>query len=207
MEGLSYLVGLTQDREVYGYVVPNYHISSKNQLLDIEKDIYMKGNFNLGLSNGIGGILAALSIALMEGIEIAGQRKAIERILEDYKRFHYVDNNGAVYWPGIIKFEDYISGQCKIDGRRAGWCYGSPGIARAMYMAGNAIGDKEAIELSLKAIDGLCNMKEEEWMLISPTICHGYAGLLTAVQAMYKDTGNVKYRECADRIMEIILSL
>lgn len=79
----------------------------------------MKGNFNLGLSNGIGGILAALSIALMEGIEIAGQRKAIERILEDYKRFHYVDNNGAVYWPGIIKFEDYISGQCKIDGRRA----------------------------------------------------------------------------------------
>ena len=29
MEGLSYLVGLTQDREVYGYVVPNYHISSK----------------------------------------------------------------------------------------------------------------------------------------------------------------------------------
>ena len=52
MEGLSYLVGLTQDREVYGYVAPNYHISSKNQLLDIEKDIYMKGNFNLGI-NGI----------------------------------------------------------------------------------------------------------------------------------------------------------
>src|SRR5690606_31295204 len=68
------------------------------------------------------------------------------------------------------------------------------------------IDDKEAIELSLKAIDGLCNMKEEEWMLNSPTICHGYAGLLTVVQAMYKDTGNLKYRECVDRLMEIVLS-
>lgn len=206
-EALSYLVSLTHDREVYGHLVPNYYISSKNQLLDIEKDIYVNGNFNFGLSHGTAGILAALSIALLEGVEVIGQKRAIERILDDLKRFHYVDNNGAIYWPGIIKFEDYINGHCIINGKRAGWCYGSPGIARAMYIAGNAIDDKEAIELSLKAIDGLCNMKEEDWKLNSPTICHGYAGLLTVVQAMYKDTGNDKYKECVDRLIEIILSL
>ncbi len=81
-EALSYLVSLTHDREVYGHLVPNYYISSKNQLLDIEKDIYVNGNFNFGLSHGTAGILAALSIALLEGVEVIGQKRAIERILD-----------------------------------------------------------------------------------------------------------------------------
>lgn len=205
-EGLSYLVLLTQDREVDGHVVPSYYISSENQFLDSEKEFYKKGNFNLGLSHGITGPLAVLSIALMEEIEIEGQRQAITRILEDLKTFNYIDDKEVVYWPGRIKFEDYISKQCKIDASRASWCYGTPGIARAIYIAGKAINDKEAIELSIKAIDGLCNMDEKDWMLNSPTMCHGYAGLLAVIETMYQDTGDAKYKECIERLIDIIFN-
>ncbi len=60
--GLSYLVSLTQERDVYGHIVPNYYISSEKQFLDSEKEFYKKGNFNLGLSHGITGALTVLSI-------------------------------------------------------------------------------------------------------------------------------------------------
>lgn len=111
-----------------------------------------------------------------------------------------------MYWPGRIKFEDYINKKCEIDAIRASWCYGTPGIARATYIAGKAIEDKEAINLSIKAIDGLCNMKKENWQLNSPTICHGYAGLLAVIEAMYQDESNIEYKKCINRLVEIILN-
>lgn len=205
-EGLTYLVLLTKDREVYGHTVPNYYISSENQFLEMEKEFYKKGNFNLGLSHGITGPLAVLSMALIEGIEIEGQREAIKRILEDLKIFNYIDDKGAVYWPGRIKLEDYINKQCNIDASRASWCYGTPGIARAIYMAGIAVDDKESKKLSIKAINGLSHMEKEDWQLNSPTICHGYAGLLAVMESMYKNIGDIKYKECVNRLVDIVLT-
>jgi len=204
-EALTYFILMTQDQEVFGYPVPSYYISFDNLYSEEEQNIYPKGNFNLGLSHGITGPLTVMSLALNEGIEVEGQRDAIKRILEDLKVFKYIDDNGGIFWPGRVKFEDYITKKCNLDKRRASWCYGTPGIARAMYFAGKSIQDYESIELAKKAFDGLCNMNQEDWLLDSPTICHGYSGLLAVIQSMYKGTGDLTYQKCAMRITDIVL--
>ena len=89
---------------------------------------------------------------------------------------------------------------------RASWCYGSPGIARAMYLGGKAVDDEDSIILSLKAIDGLTKMNINQWRLNSPTVCHGYAGLLAVMEAMYMDTGNINYIKCINKLENILLN-
>ncbi len=86
------------------------------------------------------------------------------------------------------------------------FCNGTPGIARTMYLAGKMVNDIESIDIGIKAIEGLCNMKDNDWMLDSPTICHGYAGLLTVIQAMYLDTNNPIFDMGRKRLLKIILS-
>lgn len=204
---LNYLVSLTRLREVFGEKVPSYYLASENHYLQEEREYYSKGSFNLGLSHGISGPLSILSIALSEGIEVEGQREAIKSILNDFKEFCYITEEGFVYWPGRISFDDYVNKNNNKESNRASWCYGTPGIARAIYLAGQAIEHEESVSLSLKAIDGLCKMSKNEWMLNSPTICHGYAGLLAVMEAMYIDTGNIKYQECINKLRSILLSL
>lgn len=202
---LKYLISLTQDREVLGYKVPSYYLSSKNHFSKEEKEFYNKGSFNLGVSHGITGPLAILAIALSQEIEVEGQKEAIHKILSDLKTFSYTDNKEAVYWAGRVSFDEYINKKAGMVPNRAGWCYGSPGIARSIYLAGKAVNDKESIELSLKTIYGLCKMNKDEWMLDSPTICHGYAGLLVVIQAMYEDTKDNRYKYCIDKLSNILL--
>lgn len=204
-EVLKYFVLLTQEKEVYGIHVPNYYISSENQFIVEDKEQYKKGNFNQGLSHGIAGPLMVLTLALREGVEVDDQKQAIKRILNDLMTFSYIDENGSVYFPGRIRFEDYISRKCEKGMSRASWCYGTPGIARVIYLAGNAINDVDSIQFALKAIDGLCNVEEDNWMLDSPTICHGYGGLLAVIQAMYMDRSDTNYKICIDKLMSTLL--
>lgn len=206
IEILIYLIEITKNIEKYGYKVPGWYTSSENQFLDDEKKFYKKGNFNLGLAHGIAGPLTILSLALKEGIEIEGQREGINIILNDLKRLKYNDEKENIYWPGRIDFEEYVSGVVKDKKRnRASWCYGTPGIARAMYIAGTAINDKESIDIAIKAVEGLCQMDEDEWKFHSPTICHGYSGLLAVVQAMYTDTRNLSFDLGRKKILKKIL--
>ena len=202
---LTSLITMTKDRIVFGKKVAGWHILGENQFLEEEKNTYKKGNFNLGISHGITGVLAVLSIALTEGIEVEGQKNSINRILVDLKKYMYTDENGYIYWPAKIKFEDYINGKCPIYKSRASWCYGTPGIARIMYLAGKAMNDQESIDISIKAIEGICNMKVDELMIDSPTICHGYAGLLTVIQVMYLDVKNPIFDMGRKKILKLIL--
>ncbi|SHJ16467.1 Lanthionine synthetase C-like protein [Clostridium cavendishii DSM 21758] len=203
---LKYIVKLSDDIEVHGHKVPGWYVSSENQILDADKKYYKRGNFNLGLAHGITGPLTILALALKEGIEVSGQKESISKILYDLKRFRYRDENGDTYWPGILSFEEYIDGEVRQKKtNRASWCYGTPGIARAMYISSSVVGDEEGMEISINAIECLCKMNEKEWGFNSPTFCHGYAGLLAVVQAMYMDTGNIKFDVGREKILEKLL--
>lgn len=203
----KYLIMLTEEREVLGKRVMSYHLAQKNHYSQEERETYTKGSFNLGLSHGISGPLSILAIGLNEKIEVEGQRQAIKNILNDLKAFAYIGEIEYVYWPERVAFDDYINRKSKRTVNRASWCYGSPGISRAMYLGGKAVNDKDSVILSLKAINGLAKMNIEQWRLSSPTICHGYAGLLIVMEAMYMDIGNCDYTRAINNLRDTILSL
>ncbi|WP_234117505.1 lanthionine synthetase C family protein [Clostridium hydrogenum] len=201
---LKYLVSLTEDINVFGYSVPKFYISRKNQFLKSERDMYTKGNFNFGISHGITGPLAFMSIALLNGIEIKGQKTAIRKIVSILNTFKYT-NNKIIYWPGRVNFDNFVHKKIQVNNRRASWCYGVPGIARAIYLAGKALKDDTYKNIAIEAFNTLCSLKEEELELTSPTFCHGYAGLLQILNCMYNDTGLENLKEYKNKILNKIL--
>lgn len=188
---LKYFIAITQDIEIQGTKVPGWYIPRENQFIDKDKEQYKKGNFNLGISHGINGPLAIMALAMEAGIEVDGQKEAIKKLLNYLNTFRITEEDGLIYWPGKISLENHIKGKPDLDfNRRASWCYGTPGIARAIYIAAKSINDNENERIALMAMERLCKVQNEKWLLEAPTFCHGFSGILTIFQAFYNDTHN-----------------
>ncbi|WP_163507266.1 lanthionine synthetase C family protein [Fodinicola acaciae] len=123
------------------------------------------GHANLGLAHGISGPLAMLAMAVEAGIVVDGQDAAIVRIVE-----WLLENLHDDHWPPFIRRPAE-----RIDRReRASWCYGTPGIARALWLAGRALRRPQWTVVAERAIDAVCALPTG---LSDPGLCHGWAGL------------------------------
>lgn len=202
---LSYLVKLTKDKNLDGYLVPGWHITAKNQFLDSEKIIFPDGNFNMGLSHGIPGPLSLLSLCLMEGVEVEGQKEAIKKISEWLIKFRVKTDKGY-FWNFNVDWNEFKEGKIKRKyNSRMAWCYGTPGVARAMYLAGGALKNEHYINISIEAIDSIFKVDKNIWGIYSPTFCHGYAGFLHILNLMYSDTREVRFKNYILILTKMIL--
>nr|WP_172692225.1 lanthionine synthetase C family protein [Paeniclostridium sordellii]AUO31847.1 hypothetical protein [Paeniclostridium sordellii] len=191
----EYLVSIIKEKEVYGELVPGMHITSENQYLDEDKEFYKKGNFNLSLAHGMCSPLVALSISYELGIIVDKQRESIEYILDILDKFK-IENEESMSWIGMISFEEFTNFNSSLYEfqPRASWCYGTPGIARSIYLASRAINDNFKLEISKKAFNYLCKSEGiDKWQLTSPTICHGFSGMIAILKLMLIDEKNDMY--------------
>lgn len=203
---LQYLVDLTYDITKKNNIVPGWYISSENQFLESEKRDFPSGNFNTGMAHGIAGPLAILSIALMEGIEIKGQRDAIVKIASWLDKWK-CKNEYGIYWSGHIKFENVINNtKEELTTHREAWCYGNPGISRALWLAGTALSKKNYTDLALEALESTLNMPYDTWGCISGIFCHGLAGMIHILNVMYADSGNSRFRDSAIQLTNNLLN-
>jgi hypothetical protein len=171
------LVALSHDSQG----LPHWHTSpalSSAWMLDA----YPEGHLNCGLAHGIPGPLALLSLAALEGVAVPGLEEAIDRIAGWLSR-HCVNDAWGVNWPSavpLVRQADRLSaGTCEgLAGTHAGWCYGSPGVARALWLAGRARGNAAHNALALDAMRAVMHRPHAARGLSSPALCHGLAGLL-----------------------------
>ncbi|TQR34836.1 lanthionine synthetase C family protein [Brevibacillus brevis] len=205
-KALSYIIQLTKNIHFNNKSVPGWHIRSENQFLESEKKRYPNGNFNLGISHGIAGPFALLSLALLEGVEVEGQRDAIRKLCSYYEKCKSEDEHGPI-WPERISFEEEICGQMQNHfAYNASWCYGEPSIARVLWLAGKALGDTEIQSLAQRAYHSLIQRSVESLGFESPTFCHGYAGTLWMLQRMMMDTGPDAFEAYREKLVNQILS-
>ncbi|MGG6448282.1 lanthionine synthetase C family protein [Pseudobacillus badius] len=184
----EFLIKLTNKVTVRGIRVPGWYVSSENLGSPNLEKIFPQGNFNYGLAHGISGPLAFLAISLTQGIKTNGQVEAIELILDWLLSMEEKDQYGA-YWRGRVAFEEYTNGLLseEKDIPRESWCYGTPGILRAMYLAGKAINDKTVIQKTFDDFKTIYRRPSKNWGLESPIFCHGKAGLLQITLTMEED--------------------
>lgn len=202
---IELLIGLCRDIRVGGQLVPGWYVPSHFQFLQHDKKIYPKGNFNLGLAHGATGILAFLSICLLNGIELPGQTETIEKIarwLQVNKRV----NQWGDYWVDHIAFEkqaDHSDSPFIYDA----WCYGSAGVVRALYLAGKALDAPEILQTAQSGFNAIENRIQQEMSgLNSPTFCHGYAGLLLMTYLMSRDLNSPSWSQLRDQLLQKLFS-
>ncbi|MBV9691209.1 MAG: lanthionine synthetase C family protein [Ktedonobacteraceae bacterium] len=173
---LGYLIWLS-DEDQPGR--KNWFIAPEHLPLERYREEYPDGYLNVGLSHGIAGPLAALALAWKAGYRIPGQREAIER-LSQWIVERQVQDEWGINWPTAIPLQMSHSPEQwrMLPSARAAWCYGAPGIASTLWLAGAALQDTSLHQIALQALETVLQRPIEQRNINSPTICHGVAGLL-----------------------------
>ncbi|MFE4974376.1 lanthionine synthetase C family protein [Kitasatospora sp. NPDC056651] len=136
------------------------------------------GHANHGMAHGIAGPLALLSLAMKRGITVDGHTQAIDRICDWLDQWQQCTTTGA-WWPEWITLEEHRTGTVHQQGpMRPSWCYGTPGLARAQQLAGQATGDDARRRLAETALLGCLTDPAQLARITDGGLCHGWAGLL-----------------------------
>ncbi len=174
---LDYLLWLGEPGQLLGqerwYIPPDLLPNEQH------RHVSPRGNFNCGLAHGIPGPLAALSLTWLAGYRYPGLRETIAYLAE-WVMEHRLEQEWGVDWPDSIPLEKAKSAQDwqLLSPTRSGWCYGAPGIARSLWLAGCALQDEELCRKGIEAIEATLRKPIPRRSTPAPTLCHGMAGLL-----------------------------
>ncbi|MEU6238528.1 lanthionine synthetase C family protein [Kitasatospora sp. NPDC047058] len=167
---------------------------------------YPSGQLNCGLAHGIPGVLAVLSLAARAGHEVPGQIDAV-RSLARWLLAQRVDDAWGGSWPDAVPPAP--------DGRevprrtavatRGAWCYGNPGVARSLWLAGQTLDDDELRRSAVEGVMSVLRRPVELRYLSSPTYCHGWAGLLGIVLRFSRETASGPLEGAASALVDRLL--
>ena len=196
---LEYLVSLARPLEIDGRSVPAWYVPADRQFTAADQATFPHGNVNVGLSHGIAGPLAVLAIAWQLGSRVPGQQQAIQA-LADWLVDQQTDDGTGPVWPPRIAAEALDGPGAVLPHLQPSWCYGVPGIARALHLAGQALGEASYSRTALAAGLAVLDRQRDRDRLEAPTVCHGKAGLLQFLLRMHDDTGNPGLRAGATEL-------
>ncbi|MFI9722224.1 lanthionine synthetase C family protein [Streptomyces sp. NPDC052396] len=210
-EVLTTLTGLTAPLRVNGRVLPGWWTAQFQE--GLAPATVETGHANAGLAHGVPGPLALLALAREAGVTVPGQDAAIQvlaRWLMDIRQ----DGEDGPWWPRtmVLGPGGEVVPRESAPGRPS-WCYGTAGIARALYLAGRALDSAEWREAAVAALRAALSGARRAHggpaadRLKDAGLCHGWSGLLQAAWRMADDTGDPVLRAqlpwLAERVLEL----
>lgn len=165
---------------------------------------YPQGATDCGLAHGVPGPMAFLSLAHLHGVERPGLGEAIRRLADWVVAQRYEDDWG-INWPYAVppNTAEPPPGATT----RAAWCYGSPGVARALWLAGCGLQDSDLQDLAVEAMRAVRRRPIEVRRIDAPILCHGVAGLLQIVLRFANDIDQHFFVEMAAELTQQLLDL
>jgi class I lanthipeptide synthase len=162
---------------------------------------FPRGLHNCGLAHGVPGPLALLSLAMLSGVQVPGARDAI-RSSASWLIRHQTGTEQEPDWPDGVALDAAelpSSEPGHVPGRSA-WCYGAPGVARSLWLAGLAVGEPGWRDLAARTIRAVAARPSPAWGLATPGFCHGAAGLLRVLQRFAADLDDPAVASASGRL-------
>jgi lantibiotic biosynthesis protein len=163
--------------------------------------IHPGGHLNLGLAHGVPGIIAALALAYRSGMRRDGLAEALAR-LTAWVVAHRMDDEWGPNWPSAVSTgpSAYAPRPC-----RGAWCYGAPGIAGALWLASEVLGDGKLADLAVEAVLAVHRRPAHVRNIDAPTVCHGMAGLLQVTRRLAAGTDDERLHQAGAHVAGSIL--
>lgn len=165
-----------------GLLVPGFWSTtppSRNPEAHLELQEF--GHLNLGLAHGIAGPLALLSLCELRGVTVAGQREAVCSLMDTLETFRKEDRYGT-FWPNTVSLEQWDRGDSPAVRGRASWCYGAPGVSRAVSLAAAALGNTEWQRTAERSVESILRVPLDDWGVSHWSLCHGWAGAMQVLR-------------------------
>ena len=163
---------------------------------------YPAGSLNCGLAHGAAGIVSVLALAYRAGVPATNLRAALERLAQWLLQQRQTQHWGLC-WPAAVG----IRAADEPTPAPMGWCYGNPGVARALWLAGHALSDQTICGVAIEAMRSALLRPGLRRSTKSPAFCHGLAGLLHITMRFSSDTSLAEFQAAADGILKRLLAL
>ncbi|HEX7736019.1 MAG TPA: lanthionine synthetase C family protein, partial [Ktedonobacteraceae bacterium] len=146
---------------------------------DHHREVSPGGRFDCGLAHGIPGPLAALALTWQAGYRYPGLRESIA-YLAHWVEARQINAPWGIDWPGYISVEQATSSDDwqRLSPSRPSWCYGAPGVACSLWLAGQALEDERFCLLAIEALEAALRRPVTQRFTPSVHLCHGVAGQL-----------------------------
>ncbi|PSK89905.1 lanthionine synthetase-like protein [Murinocardiopsis flavida] len=182
---LSYLVRLTEPVHVDGENLPGWWTA--NGPADHPDGRFPGGHGNLGMAHGVSGPLALLVTAMRRGITVDGHANAVTRICAWLETWRQDEGTNAWWPPWVTRDENRTGRRTFRAAARPSWCYGTPGIGRALQLAAIATSNAALQDTAEAALLGCATDGHQLAQITEPGLCHGWAGLHHAVNRAAAD--------------------
>jgi class I lanthipeptide synthase len=158
--------------------------TAEHNLFPQDRLRYPHGKIDLGVAHGVPGLLPVLAQAAALGAAPATARELL---------------HGAVAWllsrqlpaGGESVFADGWGPGAELQPARAAWCYGDPGIATTLWLAGCVAGEPAWQAEALDLARGAARRPPGTSGVRDACLCHGAAGLGHLFNRLYQLTGEV----------------
>jgi hypothetical protein len=170
---------------------------------DWQRVIAPHGYVDCGLAHGVAGPLALLAVLAGRPGLGSGLGDRTLAALDRLAGWLAAATVEGPQWPRVALLDETGTGTTAGPPNRPGWCYGTPGVARAMWLAGRALGSAPYRGLGVDAMKAALRRADE---LASPTLCHGLAGLLLITLRFAADTGDPAFVDAAGELTGRLLA-
>lgn len=163
--------------------------TSALMMLPATAAIHPGGWDDLGLAHGSPGVVAFLAGCCAADVAVARAAPLVEQ---------------AVAW--ILSERLDVPGgrfpSCRIPDftpspARAAWCYGDPGVAAVLLLAGQAMGRTDWSEIAVQLATDAAERSIEDAGVVDATLCHGAAGLAHVYARMHHASGDPALADAA----------
>jgi hypothetical protein len=198
---VEYIIELCKDKSINGIMLPGWYIPAENQFSKQDQKLWPEGCFNIGLSHGVPGMLLVLCNSIKCGVHLEEQDESINKLADFLMKFK-ISNDKETYWGTHISLEEYREGVASNINSRDAWCYGTPGVAYSVLIAGKYLNNIEYINEAVNAMKGAINRLRD---IYSPTFCHGFSGIAYISNRFYEVTKQQEFKKAAiDSIDKIV---
>jgi hypothetical protein len=157
-----------------GTARPGWWVPAEGHPTVVAARLGPSGAADTGLAHGVAGPLAFLALAHAAGCTVPGQETATRHAVTWLQRWRHADGS----WPSSVSGDELDTGcPASTTSRRTAWCYGVPGIARSLLLAGWALGDRMLVAGATKDLTDVA-ATIGTWDAEGPTLCHGRTGVL-----------------------------
>ena len=154
----------------------------------------LKNGLDLGIAHGIVGPMLALAKLKSENI-----LKEDMGIVNEAIKLVFLCRRDDKLWPGKIYSNNIINLDFKNLPTRMAWCYGTPGVAFALF---------KICQLMNEIIESLVNhLHSTEKNIYSPSMCHGLAGVAFIYDFIGRNNSNVELTDFSDSLRKKIITL
>ncbi|MFD5659867.1 lanthionine synthetase C family protein [Streptomyces hirsutus] len=185
---LHYLVRLlTEPLTVAGHQVPGWWTADGPRGLP-DDGPFSAGHANFGIAHGMPGPLALLALSSRAGFTVDGQKQALEEAITFLTKWVQPSSGGTFGWPELLPLNSFLDGPVSgTEPGRPSWCYGTPGIGRALQLAALARSNEQVRRFAEHVVLGSITDPRQLSQLEDATLCHGWTGLLLACDRIASD--------------------